>query len=97
MLLRSLSLTLLAVQITSGKDFPSDPVGAAMASIFKAKGLKQSLTHLRFEGEFCMSCDWRRIDLKLSTQARPTIIIYITSGFLLDLESGRSLTLLVMQ
>ena len=46
----------------------SDPVAAAMMTVLKARGLEESLTHFRFEGEFCMSCDWRRIDLKQSSQ-----------------------------
>ena len=46
----------------------SDPVAAAMMRMLRAKGLAQSLAHFRFEGEFCMSCDWRRIDLSLSSQ-----------------------------
>lgn len=45
-----------------------DPVAGAMMEILKVRGLKESLQHFRFEGEFCMSCDWRKIDLKLSSQ-----------------------------
>jgi hypothetical protein len=60
---------LAGVQVTGDKgEAVSDPVAAAMMKILKARGLEESLTHFRFEGEFCMSCDWRRIDLSLSSQ-----------------------------
>lgn len=48
-----------------------DPVAAAMMRIMKARGLNESLAHFRFEDEFCMSCDWRRISLSLSSQVPP--------------------------
>ena len=31
-------------------------------------GLQDALAHFRFEGEFCLGCDWRRIDLALAAQ-----------------------------
>ena len=54
-----------AIEVAS---LPPDPVAAAMMNILKARGLNESLTHFRFEGEFCLSCDWRRINLKMSTE-----------------------------
>ena len=56
------------MQVIEVTSLPPDPVAAAMMNILKARGLNESLSHFRFEGEFCMSCDWRRIDLKMSTE-----------------------------
>lgn len=39
-----------------------------MMAVLKKRGLSEELQHFRFEGEFCLACDWRKIDLRASAQ-----------------------------
>ena len=31
------------------------------------------LPHIHFEGDYCLACDWRRLDLKESAEVMPAI------------------------
>lgn len=43
-------------------------MASAMMTVLKRRGLNESLARIHFEGEFCLGCDWRHIDLELSSE-----------------------------
>ncbi len=47
-----------------------DPVAEALATLV-ARNPERLLPHMHFEGDFCIGCDWRRIDLQESSKVCP--------------------------
>ena len=44
-----------------------DPVVLALADLI-AEQPDRLLPHIHFEGDYCLACDWRRLDLKESAE-----------------------------
>ena len=58
------------LQAEGGQGYvPVDPVPAVLARLI-ARSPDRLLPHMHFEGDFCLNCDWRRIDLEASSRAR---------------------------
>ena len=52
---------------------PVDPVPAVLARLI-GRAPDKLLPHMHFEGDFCLNCDWRRIDLEASSRARCLLV-----------------------
>jgi hypothetical protein len=59
-----------SAQASGGQGYvPVDPVPAALARLV-GRAPDRLLPHMHFEGDFCLDCDWRRIDLEASSRVR---------------------------
>lgn len=52
-----------------------DPVVLALADLI-ADQPDRLLPHIHFEGDYCLACDWRRLDLKESAEVLPATSDY---------------------
>ncbi len=50
-----------------------DPVVLALADLI-AEQPDRLLPHIHFEGDYCLACDWRRLDLKESAEVRSLVL-----------------------
>ena len=57
-----------------------DPVVLALADLI-ADQPDRLLPHIHFEGDYCLACDWRRLDLKESDEVMPPISEQASSHF----------------
>ena len=60
------------VQVLQKEGSRIDPVVLALADLI-ADQPDRLLPHIHFEGDYCLACDWRRLDLKESAEVLPTI------------------------
>ena len=60
------------VQVLQREDNRIDPVVLALADLI-ADQPDRLLPHIHFEGDYCLACDWRRLDLKESAEVMPAI------------------------
>ncbi len=55
------------VQVLAKENARIDPVVLALADLI-AEQPDRLLPHIHFEGDYCLACDWRRLDLKESAE-----------------------------
>ena len=55
------------VQVLAKENARIDPVVLALAALI-AEQPDRLLPHIHFEGDYCLACDWRRLDLKESAE-----------------------------
>ena len=60
------------MQVLQRENNRIDPVVLALADLI-AEQPDRLLPHIHFEGDYCLACDWRRLDLKESAEVTPTI------------------------
>ena len=60
------------VQVLQRENNRIDPVVLALADLI-ADQPDRLLPHIHFEGDYCLACDWRRLDLKESAEVMPPI------------------------
>ena len=58
------------VQVLAKENARIDPVVLALADLI-AEQPDRLLPHIHFEGDYCLACDWRRLDLKESAEVLP--------------------------
>ena len=58
---------LMYVQVLAKENARIDPVVLALADLI-AEQPDRLLPHIHFEGDYCLACDWRRLDLKESAE-----------------------------
>ena len=63
------SICTYPLQELSKENARIDPVVLALADLI-AEQPDRLLPHIHFEGDYCLACDWRRLDLKESAEVR---------------------------
>ena len=58
------------MQVLQRENNRIDPVVLALADLI-ADQPDRLLPHIHFEGDYCLACDWRRLDLKESAEVMP--------------------------
>ena len=57
----------MSLQVLAKENARIDPVVLALADLI-AEQPDRLLPHIHFEGDYCLACDWRRLDLKESAE-----------------------------
>ncbi len=64
----------ISLQVLSKENSRIDPVVLALADLI-AEQPDRLLPHIHFEGDYCLACDWRRLDLKESAEVTFSIVL----------------------